>query len=98
MTKKKRIVSLVLAVTVLFVVLYSTFYIAAEADHDCVGDNCPICYQIRVCQNTLKNVALAAHAAAFTTAVAYILCSVISACAEIKQSDTLVSLKVKLSN
>ena len=49
MTKKKRIISLVVAAAVLFVMLYSALYIAAEANHDCVGENCPICYQINVC-------------------------------------------------
>ena len=49
MTKRKRIISLVVAAAVLFVMLYSALYIAAEANHDCVGENCPICYQINVC-------------------------------------------------
>ena len=50
MEAKKRIIAILLAATVLFVMLYSALFIAAEADHDCVGENCPICYQINVCQ------------------------------------------------
>lgn len=98
MTKKKRIVSLVVAVAVIFVMLYSALYIAAETDHDCVGENCPICYQINACQNTLKNLSLAVCAAVFAAAFTYTLCRSISACADVTPSYTLVSLKVKLTD
>lgn len=98
MTKKKRIISLVVAVAVLFVMLYSALFIAAEADHDCVGENCQICYQISVCENTLKNLSLAVCAVAFVAAFTYTLCRSISACAEVALRYTLVSLKVKLTD
>ena len=98
MEKKKRIAALVLAVTVLFVMLYSALFIAAEANHDCVGENCPICYQISVCENTLKNLSLAVCAVAFAAAFTYTLCRSISACADVTPSYTLVSLKVKLTD
>ena len=98
MTKKKRIIPLIVAVAVFFVMLYSALYIAAEANHDCVGENCPICYQISVCENTLKNLSLAVCAVAFAAAFTYTLCRSISACATAIPSYTLVSLKVKLTN
>ena len=98
MTKKKRIISLVVAVAVFFVMLYSVLYIAAEANHDCVGENCPICYHISVCENTLKNLSLAVCAVAFAAAFTYTLCRSISACADVTPSYTLVSLKVKLTD
>ena len=98
MTKKKRIISLIVAVAVFFVMLYSALYIAAEANHDCVGENCPICYQISVCENTLKNLSLAVCAVAFAAAFTYTLCRSISDCADVTPSYTLVSLKVKLTD
>ena len=98
MTKRKRIISLVVAAAVLFVMLYSALYIAAEANHDCVGENCPVCYQINVCQNALKNLSLAVCAAVFAAALPYTLCRGISVCTDYAQSYTLVSLKVKLSD
>lgn len=97
-TKKKRIISLVVAVAVFFVMLYSALYIAAEANHNCVGENCPICYQISVCENTLKNLSLAVCAVAFAAAFTYTLCRSIFACADVTPSYTLVSLKVKLTD
>lgn len=98
MKKSKRTVAIFLAATVLFFILYSALFIAAEADHDCVGENCPICYQLNVCQNMLKNFSLAVCPAVFAAAFTYILCRSISARTDYAQSHTLVSLKVKLSN
>ena len=98
MTKKKRIISLIVAIAVLFVMLYSTFYIAAEANHDCVGENCPVCYQVSICENTLKSFSLAGCAVAFTAAFTYTLCRSISARTDVTPNYTLVSLKVKLTD
>ena len=98
MEKKKKVIAVFLTVALLFVMLYSALFIAAEADHDCVGENCPICYQINVCQNALKNLSLAVCAAVFAAALPYTLCRGISVCADYAQSYTLVSLKVKLSD
>ena len=98
MKKKNRIIAILLAVMVLFVMLYSALFIVAHAEHDCVGENCPICYQISVCENTLKNLSLAVCAVAFAAAFTYTLCRSISACADVTPSYTLVSLKVKLTD
>ena len=98
MKKKNRIIAILLAVMVLFVMLYSALFIVAHAEHDCVGENCPICYQISVCQNALKSLSLVVCAAAFAVVFTYTLCRGIFACTDYVQSYTLVSLKVKLSD
>ena len=98
MEKKKRIIAVLLAVTVLFVMLCSALFIAAEANHDCVGEGCPVCFQINACRSALKNLSLAVCAAAFAAAFAYAVCGGVSACAEAGARCTLVSLKVKLSD
>ena len=91
-------ISLIVAAAVFFVMLYSALYIAAEANHDCVGENCQICYQISVCENTLKTLSFAVFAAVFAAAFTYTLCRSISACADVTTIYTLVSLKVKLTD
>lgn len=84
--------------TILLVLLFSAAFIAAEADHDCVGENCPICAQIAVCQNILKTFSLAVCIAAFPAVFSYTLCRGSFACADVIPRNTLVSLKVKLTN
>ena len=96
--KRNRIAALLFAVTILVIMLYSAFFVAVEADHDCVGEGCPICYQVDACQNTLKSLSLAVCVTAVAVAFTYTLCRCISLCTDNAQRDTLVSLKVKLSN
>ena len=98
MEKKKRIAAILLAVTLLFVILCSAAFIAEEANHDCAGENCPICDQISVCQNILKTFSLAVCAVALAAAFIYTLRKHIFACTDMVPSYTLVSLKVKLTN
>ena len=52
----KRIAAGIIGLMMLVIFLFSAFYIAAEADHDCCGENCPICTCLRECENTLRGV------------------------------------------
>lgn len=98
MTKKNRILSVLFAVTVIFVMLFSACFILSEADHNCIGEKCQICFQISVCENTLKTLGLAASIFAVAAATLYYLSVII----EFKNTqtvfNTLILLKVKLSN
>ena len=98
MGKRKKIAAVLFIVTVLFFMLGSALFIAAEADHDCVGEGCPICHQISICRNTLKNLSIAVSAAAFAAAFTDMPCRGCFARTGCAQSDTPVSLKVKLTN
>lgn len=98
MTKKTRIAALLLAAAVLTVMLCSAFYLALEAGHDCIGDGCAICYQIAVCRNVLKKLSLSVCAAALAAAFTYTLCREFLTCADCIHRNSLVALKVKLSD
>lgn len=98
MGKRKKIAAVLFIVTILFFILGSALFIAAEVDHDCVGEGCTICHQISICRNTLKNLSIAVSAAAFAAAFTDIPCRGSFARTDCAQSDTPVSLKVKLTN
>ena len=98
MAKRSRILALVVAMAVLFVMLTSAFFIAAEADHDCDGDGCEICCQIDVCRAVLRGLALIVIAAALAAAACVAFRRDFAARQEQARSCTLVSLKVKLSD
>lgn len=93
MKKHKRLFAALLVLAVAIVMLSSAVYIAVQADHDCTGPDCQICYHIVSCQQTLKQAALTGSAA-----VTYVLCGGLLCAARLFASCTLVSLKVKLSN
>lgn len=47
--------SLIVCMTLVFVMLASLFYIAKEANHDCSGEDCPICACIHQAEQTIRN-------------------------------------------
>ena len=55
--KNSRKVALILVALLSFFVIFSSFYIVKEADHTCSGENCPICYQISMCESATKSIA-----------------------------------------
>ncbi len=98
MTNKKRLTVVILAALILFALMTSLFVIIREADHDCTGENCPVCAVIAVCQNTVKTLGGVLGAAAIAFACFCFTASVIAFFRTISYNKTPVSLKVKLLN
>ena len=98
MTKKNRVVALLLAVLVVFVLLSSMHYVAAKAGHDCCGEHCTICYRITVCETILRTLGVSIG----MTALCAVICRAISALLQTATEQILcatpVTLKVKLSD
>ena len=96
MVTKRRFAAAILAAFILVAVAASLFIVVHEADHDCIGEGCPICAVVAVCQNTLKTLfrALAVFAAiAVSVCFAVVFITVFSASVH---NETPISLKVKL--
>lgn len=51
---RTRIAAFIIAFMMLACVLCSVFLEAAEADHDCSGEDCPICSVLELCERTGK--------------------------------------------
>ena len=98
MTKKNRIVASILAVIAVVVMLSSSLFIIEPADHDCVGEDCPVCEQLYSCAQNLKNLSVALLVAASTVALAFSLCGDMKWLTPVFAPHTPVLLKVKLSN
>lgn len=54
MNRKRKSVSIALCAVVLLTLLFSFCFIAVEAGHDCVGEDCNICLEINSCLITLR--------------------------------------------
>lgn len=98
MTKQKRVLALAMAAAILFIVLTSAFFVAVEANHDCIGGGCKICCQINVCCTVLKALALAVIAAVLAVVAGYAFGFGVADKYVFCPRFTLVSLKVKLSD
>ncbi len=92
-----RITAGIMGLMMLVVVVFSAFYIAAEADHDCSGEDCPICACIHHCENTLRGFCSGIAQISAVAPVFLILPAAAFGIAAVSQ-DTLVSRKVRLNN
>ncbi len=55
MAHKKRIAAMLVAVLFGIAVLFFVFFIAAEADHNCAGENCAVCCHTALCKNLFSS-------------------------------------------
>ncbi len=87
------------AMTLLAVVLFSAFFLAVEASHDCTGEDCPICACVRLCEKTLRSGDLGGYTARSAAIVPppLLLFAVLSAGALFSHL-TPVSGKMRLNN
>ncbi len=94
----KRIAAGIMGLMMLIIVLFSAFFIAAEADHDCTGEDCPVCACIQQCENTLRGIGdgTAAQLSAVVP-VFFLLFFAALFVAEFSQ-ETLITRKVRLNN
>ena len=53
---RKKNIAVIACVLFVFVTLASLFYIAKEENHQCTGEDCPICACIRQAKQIVKNV------------------------------------------
>ncbi len=54
--RKTKLISCFVCVLLITVTLFSHFYLAVEAGHDCVGEDCPICSCMEICEGVLHQV------------------------------------------
>ena len=54
--RTKRIAAGIIAFLMLVIMLCAHTYIAAEAEHDCEGGDCPVCACIRQCESMIDQI------------------------------------------
>ena len=94
----KRIAAGIMGILMLFIILFSAFYIAAEADHDCTVEDCPICACVQQCENTLHQMGDGIASCAAVIIPIVFLLVFIFLFAPLFSQETLVSRKVRLNN
>ena len=96
--QSKRFVAGIMALMMLVIVLFSVTFIAAEAEHDCCGDDCSICSCIRLCENTLKQIGNGSIGQTVVIIPIFLLCISIPLSVCIFKQETPVSRKIRLNN
>ena len=96
--KTRRAIVIVISLLFIFILLFSHLFILAEADHDCSGEDCPICQIITIAEKTLQGFSLLICFGA--TVVAALSAAIKLRCVSDHKGSrfTPVLFKVKLSN
>ena len=96
--KVKIILAWVALVATLFVVLFSSAYIATHMHHDCIGESCPICHMLLQCAQNIKTAgsAIASDVAFIVVFFCYFKIKIDKK--TFSYIKSLVSLKVRMDN
>lgn len=95
---KKRIMSWILIVFFVSGVLFSYGYIARNVEHDCTGQECPICMHLQQAAQFLSNIKTMSTTPVFLAFLSVFTLGVVLVYIHEYCTDTLVSLKVELLN
>ena len=98
MKKFRRITVIIITALIALAMLSSAAFIAAEANHDCTGEDCAVCCAISACVNIFKSLTAAFTAVAAGVCVFFGFGAALKTCGEIYTPATPVSLKTKLLN
>lgn len=93
-----RITAGIMGLMMLVIVLFSAFYIAAETDHDCTGEDCPVCACIQLCESTLRGISDGISVASSVIIPFLFILSAAALFVTAVPSDTLISRKVRMNN
>ena len=96
MTKRKA--ALILTISFVFVMLIAHVFVIAEADHDCSGEDCPVCAVIAVISDTLRELSMIGPAILTCSAVVFFILKSSFVNNTINKISSPVTLKVKLSD
>lgn len=96
--KSRRITAWVAMLATVFVMLFSGIYLAEHAEHNCTGNDCPICAVINQCSNNLKTIGTAAIIASASLFVFPLLQGSVLAVSKIVSCNSLFSQKVRMNN
>ena len=56
MNKMRKTDSIILAIAFMCVSLFSVIYISHAINHNCSGEDCPICETVAICEQTLRTI------------------------------------------
>lgn len=98
MAKRTRFAAACGAVLLVFALLFSVFFIVSEADHNCIGEDCPICHQIQTCQKLLEQLSTAHSTSGIGAALFFFLLLAALRTQNIFTASSPVLWKVKLLN
>lgn len=97
-SKKKRIVTMLIAFLFIIATVFSTAFVIKEANHKCNHTDCQICQTMQLCIKNLTNLGSKSDDNVGVTVLFYFALFIIPFVTYIFSKETLIDLKTKLSN
>lgn len=97
-SKKKRIVTMLIAVLFVIAAVFSTAFVIKEANHKCNHTDCQICQTMQLCIKNLTDLGSKSDDIVGVTVLFYFALFIIPFVTNIFSKETLIDLKTKLSN
>ena len=88
----------IMAVMILLVMMFSAIFIVSHTDHDCTGEDCPVCACLQQCENILHGTGDGSWFTASGIIPVVLITGFILVSYSIVISDTPVSAKVRMNN
>lgn len=98
MRKRTRLTAVCGAALLIFALLLSVWFVAAETDHVCSGDHCVICHQLQICRGLLEQLSTAHAPSAGAAVLCFFAPLLVLWTREIFVVSSPVLLRVKLLN
>ena len=95
--RTRRFLAAVGATVLLGFQLFSSAYIALEADHDCCGEGCPVCFQIQQCAENFQLTGSGLEADAAVVSLPCVTADQTVPAEVLPQSRSLVAQKVQFN-
>lgn len=97
-SKKKRIVTMLIAALFIISAVFSTAFVIKEANHKCNHTDCQICQTMQLCIKNLTDLGSKSDDIVGVTLLFYFALFIIPFVTYIFSKETLIDLKTKLSN
>ncbi len=97
-SKKKRIVIMLIAALFIISAVFSTAFVIKEANHKCNHTDCQICQTMQLCIKNLTDLGSKSDDIVGVTVLFYFALFIIPFVTYIFSKETLIDLKTKLSN
>jgi len=94
----KKITAWIALAAVLFVMLFSITFISQHADHECTGDECPVCAVMEMCGAIIKNLEVTVAVVAAAVFLVFSIRNSVQLVAIAGGSCSLVSQKIRMNN
>lgn len=97
-TCRQRRLALFVCAVVILVTFLSFTYIIEENNHNCSGEDCPICAHIIQCEKNIRQIGSGFIVSLSIVAVSLLCVVSVSLCDSMISKESLISKKIRLNN